>query len=419
VVISPDTLGRYVRIQNARFDESELNLAEVEVYSCGTPLLTSLTANPINGSLWELKGKLKRLGSTIAELYIEHGAGNYNTIDAIDITGINTKDSILTIKNIDIGSTAAYQFRLKTVTTAGTFYSNELVFNTSNSYCTPTLGSLVWFKTFNIMKYKGVETSFSTSVAYHNKTTPLLDSLVMNSSYTMEFRTPNAGWTSLSYKIYIDLNDDKLFTGYNELVGSASPAGQWTTVSFKIPNSDLRTGVPLRMRLQGYESVGSTSCYSLVGNFADYTVVVKNGPCTAGGQIATLYPDQDGDGYGQLGTSIVGNCASNLGYASNSRDFNDNDASIYPKATDVCDGKDNDNDGQTDEDGPLGQTVLLSHQALNSGTQRAEKILTGLNLGIEAPESVNFYAIKSIEILPGMAISKGSVFRAEIRQGCN
>lgn len=420
VVISPDTLGRYFRVQNARYDATSLNIAEVEVYACGTPIITALTANPISGNVWELKGKIKRLGSAVPQLFVEHGNENFSISESVDITGLNLKDSAFVFKNVNIGSASSYQFRLKVVTSGGTFYSNEITFGINQNYCTPTVGSQVWYKTFNRMKYKGVETSYSTSVVYHDKTTITLDSLKMDSVYTMEFRTPDAGWTNLSYKIYIDLNDDKLFSGYNELVGKANPAGQWTTVTFRIPDTDLKTGIPLRMRLQGYESTKSTSCYGAVGNFADYTIVIKDGPCSAGGQISTLYPDTDGDGFGQSANSILGNCATNPGYVKNNLDFNDAEASIYPNAPDICDDKDNDNDGSIDEDGiPAIQNIILSNQIIPSGTQRAsEKIQMGRNITIPSGNNVKFYALKNIELLPGTIVSNGSVFKAEIKLGC-
>ena len=65
-----------------------------------------------------------------------------------------------------------------------------------------------------------------------------------------------------------------------------------------------------------------------------------------------FYVDSDGDGYGSTTTSMQ--CASGAnnpptGYSTNNDDCNDGNAAIKPSATEICDGVDNDCDGQIDE----------------------------------------------------------------------
>ncbi len=420
VVFSPNTMGRYLRIQNARYDATSLNIAEVEVFTCGAPLASALTANPISGNIWEVKGKIKRLGTTISQVYVEHGNGNFNNSDLVTIADINLKDSVFVFKNIDIASNPNYQFRLKIITPTETLYSNTYTFSVSQAYCTPTLsGGLTWYKRVSKIRYKTTEYSIS-SVDYTDKYATLLDSLQMNTTYSIDCSTPDAGWTNLSYRIYIDLNNDKKFDGYNELVGTANPAGQLTTVSFRIPDADMRVGEPLRMRIQGYEFSNPTSCSAEKGNFVDFKVVIKNGVCSASGQISTLYRDQDGDGFGDAAQSIYGNCANNAGYVKNKTDINDADATIYPNAPELCDGKDNNGNGQIDENGvPALQNILLSNQVLSSGINRAAvNIQTEQNVSIPSGTNVKFFSLKTINLLPGTVISSGSVFKAEIKVGC-
>lgn len=64
--------------------------------------------------------------------------------------------------------------------------------------------------------------------------------------------------------------------------------------------------------------------------------------------VSTYYADDDGDGHGnQSSTSQA--CSRPSGYVTNDNDCDDSDSSVYPGATERCDGEDNDCDGSTDE----------------------------------------------------------------------
>lgn len=68
--------------------------------------------------------------------------------------------------------------------------------------------------------------------------------------------------------------------------------------------------------------------------------------CSTG--CSTFYADADGDGFGNPATGVT-TCIAPNNYVSNNQDFNDNDNTLYPNAPELCDGKDNDNNGQIDE----------------------------------------------------------------------
>jgi large repetitive protein len=64
--------------------------------------------------------------------------------------------------------------------------------------------------------------------------------------------------------------------------------------------------------------------------------------------LSTYYADSDGDGYGDF-NSTIDDCTQPSGYILDSSDCDDSDATIYPGATEICDGLDNDCDALIDE----------------------------------------------------------------------
>jgi len=76
----------------------------------------------------------------------------------------------------------------------------------------------------------------------------------------------------------------------------------------------------------------------------------------------TWYVDNDGDGFGNPDMSIQ-SCDSNLGYVTDNSDCDDSDSTVNPNATEVCDGIDNNCDGNIDEGGCLAcssESIVLS-----------------------------------------------------------
>ena len=73
----------------------------------------------------------------------------------------------------------------------------------------------------------------------------------------------------------------------------------------------------------------------------------------------TYYFDGDTDGFGDPATPIVA-CSQPEDAVSNNLDCNDVDSFISPDAEEICDGEDNDCDGQTDEFGAINEIIWYS-----------------------------------------------------------
>ncbi len=77
------------------------------------------------------------------------------------------------------------------------------------------------------------------------------------------------------------------------------------------------------------------------------------------GVIGTYYIDADGDGFGDI-NGIEQGCYRPSGYAENADDCDDINSTISPAATEVCDGVDNNCDGQTDDSTSVNQNTYYA-----------------------------------------------------------
>ena len=118
-------------------------------------------------------------------------------------------------------------------------------------------------------------------------------------------------------------------------------------------------GDPLSAATNDYDGVARP----IDGN-ADGTNTADMGAFEYAIQTNTYYRDADGDGYGN--PSVTTNATGQpSGYVSNNTDWNDNNASVYPGAPELCDGMDNNGNGQSDENCRVARTCFSFAQSVN------------------------------------------------------
>ena len=74
-----------------------------------------------------------------------------------------------------------------------------------------------------------------------------------------------------------------------------------------------------------------------------------NGQYEEGLPKNTYYMDADGDGYGHHDITTVPYCTAPVGFVENNRDCDDSDPAIHPYAKEICNDKDDNCNGETDE----------------------------------------------------------------------
>jgi len=116
---------------------------------------------------------------------------------------------------------------------------------------------------------------------------------------------------------------------------------------------------------------------------ADYWIVKLNFACSN-----VYYIDADGDGYGDLNSTAAA-CSAPAGYVADNTDCNDSDPVIHPDASDVCNGIDDNCDGNADENAitatviPSGTVAICEASSIalsaNSGTGITYQWIKGSN----------------------------------------
>jgi hypothetical protein len=138
---------------------------------------------------------------------------------------------------------------------------------------------------------------------------------------------------------------------YVQTLSNANAAGCDSVINLNLTINNASTSTlnitncgPYILNNQSYSASGSYT--QLTQNVAgcDSTITLNLNILSSN----TYYQDLDNDGYGNALISQTG-CSPIQGYVSNSLDCDDNNNAINPNATEICDGLDNNCNGQEDE----------------------------------------------------------------------
>lgn len=121
-----------------------------------------------------------------------------------------------------------------------------------------------------------------------------------------------------------------------DLTVVSGPCGAASTFSWDM--ADFTSTNPILIRIIGW-AAGNVN-----GQGRAYNGIVNGSVCTQ----QTWYADADGDSYGDA-TATTEACNAPVGYVADNTDCDDSENTVYPGATEICDGLDNDCNGDIDE----------------------------------------------------------------------
>ncbi|SHI36783.1 Por secretion system C-terminal sorting domain-containing protein [Hymenobacter daecheongensis DSM 21074] len=157
---------------------------------------------------------------------------------------------------------------------------------TTVTYCT-SKGTSVAYEFIDYVKLGTLARTSGADGGYYNGTALAAPSIGAGTSQTVSFSAGYAGTAYTEYwKVYIDYNQNGLFTDAGELVVSGSSAST-TTLSgtFTVPTTAKSGNTRMRVVMSDASATTSCNAYSY-GETEDYTVNITGGAALTGGALA-------------------------------------------------------------------------------------------------------------------------------------
>ncbi|MHA6281030.1 GEVED domain-containing protein, partial [Salinimicrobium sp. CAU 1759] len=273
-------------------------------------------------------------GATYDVRYRESGASTWIDINDIVYNYVN-------LPNLIFDQEYEAQVRSKCEGGATSSYSSSFTFVVGYCSSSGTDANI----SITRVRVGTIDNVSSGDVSGYTDFTSIVSDLKQTNSYSIII--DNSGpLISKVYRAWIDLNHDGDFEDTGELVMDVASATNTASGNFTVPDNTVLGLTTMRISMKMYS--GASSCEEfLYGEVEDYTVNII-GSCETS---TTWYADDDEDDYGvdDIATNIEACENPGAGYASQAGDCNDNDPAINPGATEVCDGVDNNCDGNIDE----------------------------------------------------------------------
>ncbi|GAB3876954.1 hypothetical protein GCM10028824_35810 [Hymenobacter segetis] len=213
----------------------------------------------------------------------------YRVSGATTWTTVNQTATSKSLTGLTAGTT--YQYQVQTVCSgSSSAYSGIASFTTTGgtvAYCA-SKGTSVAYEYIDYVALGSISRTSGADAGYYNGTASST-SLAAGSAQTISF---SAGFTGSAYseyvKVYIDYNQNGVFTDAGELVVSAaaSTAATTRTGSFTVPTTAKNGATRLRVVLSDNSATTSCGSYSY-GETEDYTVNITGGARLDGTTVRT------------------------------------------------------------------------------------------------------------------------------------
>ncbi len=245
----------------------------IKIVSENIPRIEGLSALNLGNNEWKLRGKVFPKTVAIDVLELEYGNGNFDNVIAFDPTLYPSTSEYEIEEMINVVGGQNYQYRTKLVADGIVYYSDVLFFDPDQIICTPS-GSTVWYRQISNVTFNEESNSSGGGGVYQDFTNTIFN-VIAGETYPVSITDSNSPGQDLSYRVYIDFNNDGVFTDVIESTAQGTPNTDTFTSSISIPSEGIVYNTPLRMRIMADSYPINNSCSIVTGQIEDYSLTIS------------------------------------------------------------------------------------------------------------------------------------------------